>query len=64
MDESGATTAEYTVGTLGAVSVAALLVKLGLDPWFTHVLWDLIQHALDPNVFLDHVGSLPRLLRK
>lgn len=61
MDESGATTAEYTVGTLGAVSIAALLMKLGLDPWYRDALWDVVRHALDPNVLLHHLGSLPRL---
>jgi hypothetical protein len=61
VDESGATTAEYAVGTLGAASIAALLIRLGLDPWYTDVFWDLIRHALDPNVLLHHLSSLPRL---
>jgi hypothetical protein len=28
------TTAEYTVGTLGACSIAAILIKLAQTPWF------------------------------
>lgn len=33
-DEAGMTTAEYTVGTLGACSIAAILIKLAQTPWF------------------------------
>ncbi|MGA8988345.1 DUF4244 domain-containing protein [Aeromicrobium sp.] len=37
-DDSGMATAEYTVGTLGAVVVAAVLYRIGLpdshNPWF------------------------------
>ena len=61
MDESGATTAEYAVGTVCAVGVAAVLVRLGLDPWYADWVWDLIRHALDPNLLLDHLPSLSRL---
>jgi hypothetical protein len=32
--EAGMTTAEYTVGTLGACSIAAILIKLAQTPWF------------------------------
>ena len=33
-NEAGMTTAEYTVGTLGACSIAAILIKLAQTPWF------------------------------
>ena len=33
-NEVGMTTAEYTVGTLGACSIAAILIKLAQTPWF------------------------------
>lgn len=61
MDESGATTAEYAVGTLGAVGFAAMLIHIGLGPWYDNLLWDVIRHALDPNVLLHHLATLPRL---
>ena len=32
--EVGMTTAEYAVGTLGACSIAAILIKLAQTPWF------------------------------
>jgi len=55
MSESGATTAEYAVGTLGAVSLASIHIALGVDPWFAHLLWDLVRDALDPTLPLDHL---------
>jgi hypothetical protein len=61
MDEAGATTAEYAVGTLGAASIGAILVYLGADPSYRDMLWDLIRYALDPNLLLHHLSSLPRL---
>jgi hypothetical protein len=61
VDEAGATTAEYTVGTLGAASIAAILIYLGLDPGYADMVWGVIRHALDPNVLLHHLGTLPRL---
>jgi hypothetical protein len=43
-------TAEYTVGTLGAVMIAAFLFKLGLDDtWFFEELKGIIERALRPN---------------
>ena len=55
MPESGATTAEYAVGTLGAVSLASILIALGVDPWFACLLWDLMRDALDPTLLLNHL---------
>ena len=55
MSESGAATAEFAVGTLGAVSLAAILISLGVDPWFAHLLWDLMRDALDPTLLLNHL---------
>jgi hypothetical protein len=43
-------TAEYTVGTLGAVMIAAFLFKLGLDDsWFFEELKGIIERALRPG---------------
>jgi hypothetical protein len=55
MSESGATTAEFAVGTLGSVSLAAILIALGVDPWLADLLWDLVRDALDPSLLLDHL---------
>jgi hypothetical protein len=52
----GATTAEYAVGTLGAVSLAAVLIHLGVDPWFAELVWDVLRAALDPALLRDHLG--------
>ena len=40
--ERGMTTAEYTVGTLGACTVAGVLVKIGQSPWFGDLVRDLL----------------------
>ena len=56
MSEAGATTAEYTVGTLGAVSLAAILIHLGVDPWYAELMADVIRDALDPGLLLDHLS--------
>ena len=40
--EAGMTTAEYTVGTLGACSIAAILIKLAQTPWFGDLVKDLL----------------------
>lgn len=55
MSESGATTAEYAVGTLGAVSLASILISLGVDPWFAHLVGDVVRDALDPTLLLNHL---------
>jgi hypothetical protein len=60
MNEAGATTAEYAVGTLGAATIGAILIYVGLDPWYAELLEDVIQHALDPTGLLKHLESLPR----
>lgn len=48
-DERGMTTAEYTVGTLGACTVGGVLVKIGQSEWFG----DLVR---------DVIGNIPNLL--
>ena len=52
----GATTAEYAVGTLGAVSLASFLIYLGVDPWYAELLSDAMRDALDPGLLLDHLS--------
>ncbi|MGJ9412751.1 DUF4244 domain-containing protein [Aeromicrobium sp. CF4.19] len=47
--ERGMTTAEYTVGTLGACTVGGVLVKIGQSDWFG----DLVRDVL---------GNIPSLL--
>jgi hypothetical protein len=49
------TTAEYAVGTLGAVTCAAVLVRLGSDGWFLDELRDLVVRALDPVALVEHL---------
>lgn len=56
MSEAGATTAEYAVGTLGAVSLAAILIHVGVDPWYADLISDVIRDALDPGLLLDHLS--------
>jgi Protein of unknown function (DUF4244) len=41
--ELGMTTAEYTVGTLGACTIGGVLVKIGQSQWFG----DLIEGLLN-----------------
>lgn len=43
-NERGMTTAEYTVGTLGACSVAAILIKLAQTQWFGDIIKDLLSN--------------------
>ena len=43
-DESGMTTAEYAVGTLGACSIAAILIKLAQTPWFGDLIKSLLNN--------------------
>jgi hypothetical protein len=53
-------TAEYTVGTLGAVMIAAFLFKLGLDDnWFFDELKGIIERALRPGLLIDHLRHVP-----
>jgi len=44
MTEAGMTTAEYTVGTLGACSIAAILIKLAQTPWFGDLVKGLLSN--------------------
>lgn len=46
-DERGMTTAEYAVGTLGACSIAGILVKIAQSDWFGDLMQDLIEKIPD-----------------
>lgn len=41
--EQGMTTAEYTVGTLGACTIGGVLVKIGQSEWFGRLVEDLFN---------------------
>ena len=41
--EHGMTTAEYTVGTLGACTVGGVLVKIGQSEWFGDLVKGLLE---------------------
>ena len=41
--ERGMTTAEYTVGTLGACTVGGVLVKIGQSQWFGDLVRDVLE---------------------
>lgn len=45
--ERGMTTAEYTVGTLGACTIGGVLVKIGQSEWFGDLVKDLIDNIPD-----------------
>lgn len=45
--EHGMTTAEYTVGTLGACTIGGVLVKIGQSEWFGDLVKDLINKIPD-----------------
>lgn len=57
-DEQGMATAEYTVGTLGAVCVGLVLYKLGMldgdSPWF-QTFKEIIERALAWRSLFDFV---------
>jgi hypothetical protein len=63
-DERGMATAEYTVGTLGAVMIAAVLYKLGAldndNPWMES-LRQILERALGWGTMRDLFNGLPRL---
>jgi uncharacterized protein DUF4244 len=60
--ERGMATAEYTVGTLGAVLIVTVLFRLGIDHgWFVDELKDIIERALRPGVLIDQLKHVPRL---
>lgn len=44
--EAGMTTAEYTVGTLGACSVAAVLIKIAQTEWFGDLIKGLLGNIV------------------
>ena len=54
-DDGGMTSAEYCVGTLGAVAVGGALLQLGQSEWFGDVLRDVLVRALDPGLFVELV---------
>ncbi|WP_293787268.1 DUF4244 domain-containing protein [uncultured Aeromicrobium sp.] len=41
--ERGMSTAEYTVGTLGACTIGGVLVKVGQSDWFGDLVTGLIE---------------------
>ncbi|RLV57517.1 DUF4244 domain-containing protein [Aeromicrobium phragmitis] len=41
--ERGMSTAEYTVGTLGACTIGGVLVKIGQSDWFGDLVTGLIE---------------------
>ena len=45
--DHGMTTAEYTVGTLGACTIGGVLVKIGQSEWFGDMVKDLINKIPD-----------------
>lgn len=51
--DHGMTTAEYAVGTLGAATCAAVLVRLGADGWMFDQLREIIVRALDPTTVIE-----------
>lgn len=56
-DEQGMTTAEYSVGSLGACVIAAVLVKLAQGDWFHDLFESIIRSALDPLHLVELVRS-------
>lgn len=45
--ERGMTTAEYTVGTLGACTIGGVLVKVGQSDWFGDIVKGLLEKIPD-----------------
>ena len=60
-DERGMATAEYTVGTLGTVLIAAVLYKLGMldhdNPWIESFK-EILQRALRWHSMADFIPGL------
>lgn len=46
-NDRGMTTAEYTVGTLGACTIGGVLVKVGQSEWFGNLVEGLISKIPD-----------------
>jgi hypothetical protein len=63
-DDRGMATAEYTVGTLGAVMIAAVLYKFGLlddsNPWIDSIK-EILERSLRWGTFRDLFHRMPRL---
>ncbi|VXB48012.1 DUF4244 domain-containing protein [Aeromicrobium sp. 9AM] len=62
-DDRGMATAEYTVGTLGAVMIGAVLYRLGLldsdNPWMESFR-AILERALGWGTLRDMFDHLPR----
>lgn len=60
-DDHGMATAEYTIGTLGAVMIASVLIRFGLfddgNPWMRAVK-DLLDQALGWGKLIDRIPGL------
>lgn len=54
-DETAMSTAEYAVGTVGACTVAGVLVHLGGQDWFVDLIRSILEGALSPRGLLDLV---------
>jgi hypothetical protein len=63
-DDRGMATAEYTVGTLGAVMIATVLYRLGLldndNPWMDSFR-EILERALGWDAIHDLIHRMPRL---
>lgn len=64
-DDRGMATAEYTVGTMGAVLVGAVLYKLGMldahNPWMDSIR-EILENALGWGRLHELVKHVPRLM--
>ena len=45
--ERGMTTAEYTVGTVGACTIGSVLVKIGQSEWFGNLIQGVLERIPD-----------------
>jgi hypothetical protein len=63
-DERGLVTAEYSVGTIGAVLIAAVLYKLGMldhdNPWLDNLHDILEARSLRPHAAIRHQDPMRR----
>lgn len=46
-DESGMSTAEYAVGTVGACGLAGVLIKLAQSDWFGGLVKDIVGNITE-----------------
>ncbi|GAA2081453.1 hypothetical protein GCM10009821_22620 [Aeromicrobium halocynthiae] len=61
-DETAMSTAEYAVGTVGACTIAGVLVHLGGQDWFVDLIQSILRGALSPRGLLDLVPvDVPRV---